>query len=137
MILWGKHRLKMIGWKKVCIRGEECRRYYHFVAEAAAAAEYHVLKLGIPTDAIVSETAPKIRASKALVIDYINISRYYPQSELPKTIFRDSFESLYTGLFIYTVGQIVEVPDFDMRLNVQCSTGIHFYKTKEEAINYY
>ena len=38
--------------------------------------------------------------------------------------------------FVYKLGETVEIPDFDpVRWN-ECSTGIHFFMTREEALNY-
>ena len=42
-------------------------------------------------------------------------------------------DSDYDSNFIYEVGKIVEVEDFDLMYNVECSTGIHFFWAKEEA----
>ena len=39
--------------------------------------------------------------------------------------------------FIYEVGKKVEVKDFDLMYNVECSSGIHFFWTKEEAEDYH
>ena len=44
--------------------------------------------------------------------------------------------SSYDDKFIYEVGKIVEVKDFDLMYNVECSSGIHFFWTKEEAEDY-
>ena len=44
--------------------------------------------------------------------------------------------SSYNDKFIYEVGKIVEVKDFDLMYNVECSSGIHFFWTKEEAERY-
>ena len=44
--------------------------------------------------------------------------------------------SSYNNKFIYEVGKIVEVKDFDLMYNVECSSGIHFFWTKEEAEDY-
>ena len=33
-------------------------------------------------------------------------------------------------------GETVEVKDFDLMYNVECSSGIHFFWTKEEAEDY-
>ena len=44
--------------------------------------------------------------------------------------------SIYNDKFIYEVGKIVEVKDFDLMYNVDCSSGIHFFWTKEEAEDY-
>ena len=45
--------------------------------------------------------------------------------------------SEYDKNFIYEVGKIVEVKDFDLMYNVECSSGIHFFWTKEEAEDYF
>ena len=44
--------------------------------------------------------------------------------------------SSYNDKFIYEVGKTVEVKDFDLMYNVECSSGIHFFWTKEEAEDY-
>ena len=44
--------------------------------------------------------------------------------------------SSYNHKFIYEVGKTVEVKDFDLMYNVECSSGIHFFWTKEEAEDY-
>ena len=44
--------------------------------------------------------------------------------------------SVYDRGFIYEVGKKVEVKDFDLMYNVECSSGIHFFWTKEEAEDY-
>ena len=44
--------------------------------------------------------------------------------------------SSYSDKFIYEVGKMVEVKDFDLMYNVECSSGIHFFWTKEEAEDY-
>ena len=45
--------------------------------------------------------------------------------------------SLYNDKFIYEVDKTVEVKDFDLMYNVECSSGIHFFWTKEEAEDYH
>ena len=44
--------------------------------------------------------------------------------------------SSYNYKFIYEVGKTLEVKDFDLMYNVECSSGIHFFWTKEEAEDY-
>ena len=44
--------------------------------------------------------------------------------------------SVYDRNFIYEVGKTVEVKDFDLMYNGECSSGIHFFWTKEEAEDY-
>lgn len=38
--------------------------------------------------------------------------------------------------FIYRIGEIVEVPDFDENRWNECAAGIHFFITRDEAIKY-
>jgi hypothetical protein len=44
--------------------------------------------------------------------------------------------SQYNLSFIYKVGEIGEVQDFDEDRWSECSRGIHFFITKQEAIDY-
>lgn len=44
--------------------------------------------------------------------------------------------SQYDSSFIYRVGETVEVPDFDENRWNECSTGIHFFITRQEAVDY-
>ena len=44
--------------------------------------------------------------------------------------------SNYNDDFIYEVGKMVEVEDFDLMYNVECSTGIHFFYDREDAENW-
>lgn len=43
----------------------------------------------------------------------------------------------YDNNFIYEVGKIVEVPNFNLMYNVECGTGIHFFWTEKEAKKYF
>ena len=44
--------------------------------------------------------------------------------------------SWYDTDFKYHVGDEIEITDFDENYNVECSTGIHFFLTREEAENF-
>ena len=44
--------------------------------------------------------------------------------------------SSYDNTFIYKKGEIVSVDNFDEDRWNECSTGIHFFITREEAVNY-
>lgn len=44
--------------------------------------------------------------------------------------------SCYDSRFIYRVGEIVSVDDFDEDRKNECSTGIHFFITRQEAEDY-
>ena len=72
-------------------------------------------------------TTRKCRCSKAKVLSITNVSN---------TKEYDKVASDYDKDFIYRVGEIVEVEDFDENRWVECSTGIHFFLTREEAVNY-
>jgi len=49
--------------------------------------------------------------------------------------YTDGF-STYDNSFKYQVGEIVEVENFDEDRWKECSSGIHFFITKQEAIDY-
>ena len=44
--------------------------------------------------------------------------------------------STYDNNFKYKAGKTYNIKDFDLMYNVECSTGIHFFKTKKEAEEY-
>ena len=44
--------------------------------------------------------------------------------------------SWYNSSFVYRVGEIVSVDDFDENRKNECSTGIHFFITRQEAVDY-
>ena len=88
-----------------------------------------IVELNIPEDALRSSaTTRKCRCSKAKVISITNLDG--SKSEETKAISnRDSS-------FVYKLGETVEVPDFDPNRWNECSTGIHFFMTREEALDY-
>lgn len=43
----------------------------------------------------------------------------------------------YDNNFIYEVGKIVKVSNFNLMYNVECGTGIHFFWTEKEAKEYF
>ena len=82
-----------------------------------------IVTLYIPKGAIVfSINNKKCRTNKAKVVD---ISR----GKRIAYSFRDNS-------FAYELGKDIRIEDFDLRYNEECSTGIHFFKTREEAENY-
>lgn len=88
-----------------------------------------IIKLRITEDAKRSSaTSRKCRCSKAEVLEIqcidgsISTERSVPSDRDP--------------LFLYTVGKKVEVPDFDENRWYECSSGIHFFITRAEAVNY-
>lgn len=74
-----------------------------------------------------SATSLKCRCSKAKVLDIEDMKTGFKVVEV---------RSKYDSSFIYKVGEIVSVDDFDEDRWNECSTGIHFFMNKENAINY-
>ena len=74
-----------------------------------------------------SATTVKCRCDKAKVLDIENIKTGLKVMEV---------RSNYDSKFIYRVGEIVSVDNFDDDRWNECSTGIHFFMNKESAINY-
>ena len=88
-----------------------------------------IVELFIPTDAKrSSSTGRKCRCNKAKVISITNIDGSY--CELTKV------KSSYDSSFMYTVGEYVEVKNFDDNRWNECAPGIHFFITREEAVRY-
>ena len=48
----------------------------------------------------------------------------------------DVLHSRYDYFFEYRLGQEIEIEDFNLMYNVECASGFHFFRTKEEAENY-
>ena len=88
-----------------------------------------IVKLQICEDAKRSSaTTKKCRCSKALVLAIENIDG--SDSGL------NGIASIYDPLFIYRVGKIVEVPDFDNNRWRECAPGIHFFTNRQDAVEY-
>ena len=75
-----------------------------------------------------SATTRKCRCSEAEVLEIQNMDG--TKSE------RTSVSSKYDRNFIYSAGTIVSVPDFDDDRWVECTRGIHFFLSRQEAVNY-
>lgn len=88
-----------------------------------------IVKLQIPKTAKRSSaTSRKCRCSKAKVISITNTDG--SDSGLEKV------SSDRDGGFIYEVGKTVSVKDYDENRWNECSTGIHFFITRDEAVRY-
>ena len=74
-----------------------------------------------------SATTNKCRCSEAEVISITSLDG--------KKIY-DEAVSNYDENFVYKVGEVVKVDNFDENRWNECSAGIHFFVTKNEAINY-
>ena len=91
-------------------------------------ANNKIVKLLITEDAERSSaTTRKCRCSKAKVLSITNIENTEEFSEVT---------SDYDKNFIYKVGEIVEVKDYNKDRWNECSMGIHFFITRDEAIIY-
>ena len=102
-----------IGWKKARIKGSrgEC-----------------IVKLEIVEDAMRSSaTGRKCRCSKATVLEVQGING---------DVLEQAAISDRDSDFQYIPGTVVSVPDFDENRWNECSTGIHFYITREEAVRH-
>ena len=69
----------------------------------------------------------KYRCSKALVVDI----EHKETGEKESCVF-----SNYTNDFVYTVNEMVKEKCFDDELETVCTNGIHFFKTKKQALMY-
>ena len=91
--------------------------------------EQYIVKLRITENAKrCSATSRKCRCSEAEVLSITNMDG--------TTADITSISSNYDPSFIYKVGEIVHVDDFDENRWNECSTGIHFFITREEAVRY-
>ena len=92
-------------------------------------AHAKIVKLLIPEDAErLSAAGRKCRCNKAVVIAIENLDgRESGLNEVP---------SDYDCDFIYKIGETVSVAYFDKYRFNECSTGIHFFINRQEAVNY-
>ena len=74
-----------------------------------------------------SATTSKCRCDKAKVLDIENIETGERVEEV---------KSSYDKNFIYRIGKIVSVDNFDDDRWNECAPGIHFFVNKENALNY-
>lgn len=92
-------------------------------------ASRHIIKLEITKNAKRSSaTTRKCRCSEARVIAIENIDGSNSGlQEVP---------SNYDSNFVYRVGKIIKVDNFDEDRWHECAPGIHFFITREEAVKY-
>ena len=89
----------------------------------------HIVELKITEDAKrCSATSRKCRCSKAIVLSITTTA-----GENDGTT---SVRSDYDRTFIYRVGEMVEVSNFCDDRWKECSAGIHFFITRQEAVDY-
>jgi hypothetical protein len=92
-------------------------------------ANDYIVKLEIPEDALrCSATSRKCRCSKAKVVS------------ITKKDGTDagvmSVASNYDSSFLYTIGETVSVSNFEPDRWKECAPGIHFFITRQEAVDY-
>ena len=88
-----------------------------------------IVELEITEDALrSSSTGRKCRCSKAKVLSITNIDG--TESNI------NSARSLWDPDFIYSVGETIEVPDFDTNRWNECAPGIHFLISRQEAVDF-
>ena len=92
-------------------------------------ANDYIVKLEILADARrCSSTGRKCRCDKARVLSITNLDGTDGNIS--------SISSNYDDSFVYTIGEVVEVPDFDTNRWNECSSGIHFFINRQEAVDY-
>lgn len=92
-------------------------------------ARGHIVKLEILSNAKRSSaTTRKCRCSAARVLSITTLDGKDDGTQFVSSD-RDSN-------FVYQVGEIVRVDDFDENRWNECSTGIHFFITRNEAVDY-
>ena len=92
-------------------------------------ASGHIVCLEIPEDAKrLSATGRKCRCDKAKVLSITNLDG------TPSNL--TGVASDYDKGFFYHVGDVVKVDNFDEDRWNECSTGIHFFINRQEAVDY-
>lgn len=90
---------------------------------------YLIVELEITEDALRSSaTGRKCRCSKAKVLSITNIDGTKSNT--------NSARSLWDPDFVYSVGETIEVPNFDTNRWNECASGIHFFITRQEAVDF-
>ena len=92
-------------------------------------ARGYIVELEIPEDAKrLSATSRKCRCNKAKVLRILNFDKTVADVT--------EVRSNHDYNFIYRVGEVVTVDNFDEDRWNECSTGIHFFINFQEAVNY-
>ena len=87
-----------------------------------------IVELIIPKGSIVfSINNSKCRTNRAKVVSITDIEG--------KVTYNEAI-SKQNENFIYKVGAELEIENFNLMYNVECAEGIHFFRTREEAVNY-
>ena len=104
-----------------------CPEYGTFIGWKKSSG--YIVKLQITEDAKRSSAfGRKCRASKAVCLAIENVNG--TDSGITE------IASDHDHSFVYRVGETVEVPDFDDDRKNECAPGIHFFITRQEAVDY-
>ena len=115
------------GAKNVPFIPSSCPDFGMFIGYKKASG--YIVELEIPEDAKrLSATTRKCRCNKAKVLRILNTDRTIADITEVK--------SSYDSKFIYKVGEVVSVDNFDEDRWNECSTGIHFFINFQEAVSY-
>ena len=117
------------------VRYDECTGFFALVCPEEGSfigykkASGHIVKLRITEDALRSSaTSRQCRCSKAEVLSITTLDGEDDGVT--------SVPSNYDSDFIYRVGTTVEVEDFETDRWDECAAGIHFFITRQEAVQY-
>jgi antitoxin component YwqK of YwqJK toxin-antitoxin module len=77
---------------------------------------------------IVDPNHAKFRAASAYVVD---IEDFKTNKKMTEDI------SIHDSTFVYKVGEEVKVDEFDEDINEVCTSGIHYFKTREAAESWF
>lgn len=92
--------------------------------------KHYILKLQIPADAKRSSATDKLcRCNKAEVLNIQNLDGS-PVDNILKV------GSICNYKFIYKIGEMVEEPNFNECRWEECTSGIHFFVNRKDAVNY-
>ena len=127
-LYWANLSGANLSWAKNINYPIACPEKGSFIAFKKASGGF-IVELEIPEDAKrCSATTRKCRCSKARVVSITNPDG--TETEIT------SVASKRDAGFVYKVGEVVEVPNFDENRWNECSSGIHFFITRQEAVDY-
>ena len=120
-----------IGWKKAFVTSISEETSIRFKMPLCKTPV--IVKLLIPNTAKrLSATSRKCRCNEVEVLDIQSVEFGGPS--IAETC-QEAFSG-YDPEFVYKIGETVRVEDFDEDRWNECSTGIHFFITRQEAVNY-
>lgn len=118
----------VIGYKQALLLKENRHSYPHSTKV--------ILKLFIEKGTLVGGYTKlfyerKLRTEQAIVVGIYHLDGRKLKSSLEPNI-----RSLYKSTYKYSLGQVA-VPEYEFSCNaIECTSGIHFFGTFEEAVNY-